>query len=345
MEHVFAMVEKAANFDVPVLVAGETGTGKELAAREIHNRGRRKNAPFVAVNTGALSTELVASELFGHIKGAFTGAVDTKVGRFAEADGGTLFLDEIATMEERVQIALLRVLEDGSFRPIGAKMDRRVDVRLIAATNVDLRQAVNGGIFREDLVHRLQVFPIFLPPLRENLDDLPMLAYHFLSLIEREFELTTDGLSTDVLDLLALYSWPGNRRELKSVLAQAAVMAEPGLILPEHLPARITSLARKTSISTAVPPVEPALDPFIPSLVPKFSVELESDVKSTQNGIFIPMGFSLEEVQKAYVLKTLAHCANNKTRAARMLGVSRKTLYDRLLRWRQETQASASIPE
>lgn len=342
MEHVFAMVEKAANFDVPVLVAGETGTGKELVAREIHMRGHRKDAPFVAVNTGALSNELVASELFGHIKGAFTGAVDNKSGRFSEADGGTLFLDEIATMEERVQIALLRVLEDGSFRPLGAKNDKKVDVRLIAATNVDLRHAVEAGIFREDLVHRLQVFPIFVPPLRENLEDLPMLAYHFLAMVEDEFEITTAGISSDVLELLSLYAWPGNRRELKNVLAQAAVLAEPSEILPEHLPARISCLASRVIGQ----PLPTALCPP-PQRIESTTYGGGHDAapveqRPSQNGIFIPMGHSLEEVQKAYILRTLAHCANNKTRAARMLGVSRKTLYDRLLRWENERQASST---
>ena len=342
MEHVFAMVEKAANFDVPVLVAGETGTGKELVAQEIHRRGRRRNAPFVAVNTGALSPELVASELFGHIKGSFTGAVENKMGRFAEADGGTLFLDEIATMEERVQIALLRVLEDGSLRPVGGKTDKTVDVRLIAATNIDLRRAVDAGSFREDLVHRLQVFPIYIPPLRNNLDDLPMLAYHFLELIEDEFGLDLDGISDPVFELLMRYAWPGNRRELKNVLAQAAVMAEEGIILPEHLPARLQCLGTGLSMhEVAWPSPARSRTNLVPSSSPETSSQMEPGSFSRE-GLFLPMGISLDEVQKAYILKTLVHCSNNKTQAARSLGVSRKTLYDRLLRWRKGAEEAAA---
>jgi len=343
MAKVYAMIEKAARVDVPVLVAGETGTGKELAAREIHVRGKRKDAPFIAVNTGVLSSELVASELFGHAKGSFTGAIENRTGRFAEADGGTLFLDEIATMEEGVQVAFLRVLEQGVFRPVGGKHNKQADVRLIAATNVDLRHAVDSGVFREDLVHRLQVFFIMLPALREHMADLSMLTYHFLELTRNELGVEVNSISEDAMEVLEQYSWPGNIRELKNVIAQAAVMCESGIIESRHLPARVTS-----SLSDGPPPrdnafeddVEPGgkferavgLDEaaLIAALPPEPAPEVCGDVR---DGVFIPLGASLDEVQKAYILKTLSFCSNNKTHAARMLGVSRKTLYDRLTRW------------
>lgn len=338
MTSVFAMIEKAARIDVPVLITGETGTGKELVAREIHARGRRADAPFVAVNTGALSIQLVASELFGHIKGSFTGAVENKAGRFAEADRGTLFLDEIATMDERVQIALLRVLETNSFRPVGAKHDKTVDVRLLAATNMDLRQAVKTGVFREDVLHRLEVFSINLPPLRNHLEDLPMLAAHFVDLINSEFGLQIESLSDDAIDSLMAYHWPGNIRELKNVLAQAAVMAEDAQISVEQLPARIAAPATARSYPHAGPATPPhapkPIEHEAPATTPIYH---DADpIEQPSDGIFLNVGEPLDEVLKAYVLKTLAYCSYNKTHAAETLGVSRKTLYDKLLHWGME---------
>jgi len=338
MNSVFAMIEKAAKIDVPVLVTGETGTGKESVAREIHVRGKRSNAPFVAVNTGALSIQLVASELFGHIKGSFTGAVDNKAGRFAEADGGTLFLDEIATMDERVQIALLRVLETNSFRPVGAKRDKTVDVRLLAATNMDLRDAVKAGLFREDVLHRLDVFSINLPPLRNHREDIPVLAAHFIDLINAEFGLQIESISADAVNCLLAYRWPGNIRELKNVLAQAAVMTETAQITPEHLPARIVvpapARARTPAAAVSAQPDPKAVDEDVPAAdqtsQPPASAEPACD------GIFLNVGEPLDEVLKTYVLKTLAYCSYNKTHAAETLGVSRKTLYDKLLHWGME---------
>ena len=339
MTKVYAMIEKAARVDVPVLIAGETGTGKELAAREIHARGKRKDAPFIAVNTGVLSTELVASELFGHAKGSFTGAIENHAGRFAEADGGTLFLDEIATMEEGVQVAFLRVLEQGIFRPVGGKQNKQADVRLIAATNVDLRHAVDSGAFREDLVHRLQVFFILLPALREHMEDLQMLIRHFLDLAENELGLRIDALSDEASQVLETYDWPGNIRELKNAIAQAAVMSEGGIIQKRHLPTRITNAAQGEVPPETHPEPLPANDTETQALsdnaalLTALAPETAGKTQQTREGVFIPLGSSLEEVQKAYVLKTLAFCSNNKTHAARMLGVSRKTLYDRLTRW------------
>ena len=342
MSRVYAMIEKAARVDVPVLVAGETGTGKELVAREIHARGNRRNAPFIAVNTGVLSTELVASELFGHAKGSFTGAIENRAGRFAEADGGTLFLDEIATMEEGVQVAFLRVLEQGVFRPVGAKQNKHSDVRLIAATNIDLRHAVDAGIIREDLAHRLQVFLIMLPPLREHMEDLGMLVTHSIELTRAELGLPVHAISEDASRLLAQYDWPGNIRELKNAIAQAAVMCDNGEIQRRHLPARITGGQDQSTLAggTEDAGVGQGVEVNDAEQAALFAA-MPHEVKEPQDlgqhgssdGLFIPLGSSLDEVQKAYVLKTLSFCSNNKTHAAKMLGVSRKTLYDRLTRW------------
>jgi two-component system, NtrC family, response regulator HydG len=304
------MIEKAASVDLPVLLVGETGTGKELIAREIHQRSLRKSAPFVPVNTGVLTKELVASELFGHVRGAFTGADNEHAGRFSEADKGTLFLDEIITMEDNQQVALLRVLESGEFRPIGANKNRKSDVRIIAATNAALEFEVRKGRFRRDLQHRLQVFSIPVPPLRKRTEDIPMLSYGFLRALNEEFDLAIEGISDQALRLMAEYAWPGNVRELKNVIAQAAVMAGKGVIGESHLPVRF----RKTTAFTPVDRTDMALtDP--------------------SEGIVLPPGLTLEEVEKRYIQLTLAEKDNNKTHAARVLGISRKTLHDRLKRW------------
>ena len=331
VKRVYNAIAKAARVSVPVLIVGETGTGKELVAQEIHLRSPRRDHPFVAINMGAVSSELVASELFGHMKGAFTGAIDHRIGCYEEAQNGTLFLDEITTMEERAQVALLRVLESGTFRPVGAKQDKHADVRLVAATNVDLRDAVRQGTFREDLLHRFQVLLIKLPSLREHPSDIPMLAYHFLDEFRREFEFPIEGISEEAIEVLQHYMWPGNNRELKNVIAQAAVMAEEGCIQVEHLPRRVRHPKR-----VAQPPAEAEEDLDMP--VPEAAEQRDSaafreERLGSTTGLFVPMGLSLEDVQKSYVLKTLEHCSQNKTLAANMLGVSRKALYDKLQRW------------
>jgi len=321
MKQVFEMISKAAETSVPVLVVGETGTGKELVAEEIHARSARHAKPYIAVNTGALSKELVASELFGHVRGAFTGATDASTGRFAEADKGTLFLDEVATMSEQVQIVFLRVLETGAFRPVGAKEERKVDVRVVAATNMDLRVVVNNGTFREDLLQRLTVFRIVLPPLRERLEDLPLLARHFLQCGIEEFNLAAKGITDEALALLMDYPWPGNVRELRNAIIQAAIMAGDGFILPAHIPPRITSDLVSGSAAQAVVRSSPA------------SVAAVLPADSHQSPLIVPVGRTLDDVQRAYVLKTLSYCGDNKAKAARLLGISRKTLRLKLERW------------
>lgn len=321
MQGVLRLIEKAAKVEMPVLIEGETGTGKDLIARELHDRSERKAGPFVPVNTGAIAHDLIASELFGHVKGAFTGATDDRVGRFKEADGGTLFLDEISTMEDRMQVSLLRILETGKFRPVGAKTDESADVRLIAATNDDLDHAAENGSFREDLLHRLKVLCIQVPALREQVEDIPMLCEHFVHVINEDLHFNLTGISDEAVATLQAYDWPGNTRELKNVIAQAAVMAESGHIDLRHLPERISKLA----------PGEPVDVEYGTARMSK----TPSNQTPSAQGVFMPIGLTLDEVQKKYTLQVLEHCEFNKTRTAEMLGVSRKTLYDKLNRWEQ----------
>lgn len=226
LREVMAAVRQVARADAPVLVLGETGAGKEVVARAVHMHSRRANGPFLRVNCGAIPPELIDSELFGHERGSFTGAVGTRKGWFERADGGTLFLDEIGELPLAAQVRLLRVLQDGSFQRVGGERSLNVDVRLVAATNRDLRQAVRDGSFREDLWFRIAVFPIPLPPLRERLQDIPALAVHFSLRAAERLGLPPRMPDTGDLALLAAYPWPGNVRELSSVIERAAILGD-----------------------------------------------------------------------------------------------------------------------
>jgi transcriptional regulator with GAF, ATPase, and Fis domain len=226
LREVMAAVRQVARADAPVLILGETGTGKEVVARAVHTHSRRANGPFLRVNCGAIPPELIDSELFGHERGSFTGAVGTRKGWFERADGGTLFLDEIGELPLAAQVRLLRVLQDGSFQRVGGERSLNVDVRLVAATNRDLRQAVRDGGFREDLWFRIAVFPIPLPPLRERLQDIPALAAHFSLRAADRLGLPPRMPDAGDLTLLAAYPWPGNVRELASVIERAAILGD-----------------------------------------------------------------------------------------------------------------------
>jgi len=333
MRRVFSLIEKAGQVEIPVLLVGETGTGKELVATEIHKRSPRNEGPFVAVNMGALTRELSASELFGHTKGAFTGAIEFKDGRFAEAHKGTIFLDEIAAMDESVQVSLLRVLESRSYRKVGGKHDIPTDVRVISATNSEPDEIPFKSTFRQDLLQRLQVFTIQLPALRSRADDIELLATVFMKVYLREFQTRLKGITPKALESLRNYPWPGNVRELKNVIAQAIVIADEGYIDEEHLPPRIRN-SRTSYSGQAESNGEP------PDDCRQFEMDMCSEptriepiYQSRGNGILMPLGFSLEQVEKAYVLKTMTACGNNKSLTAKTLRISRKTLYDKLLRW------------
>jgi transcriptional regulator with PAS, ATPase and Fis domain len=238
MQEVFETVREVSEFNVPVLIQGESGTGKELIASAIHNEGPRADMPFVPVNCAALPEGLLESELFGHVKGAFTGAVRDKKGRFELAHRGTLFLDEIGDLPKVVQVKLLRVLQEGKFEPVGSEKTLSVDVRIVSATNQSLKQEVKKGNFREDLYYRLNVVPINLPPLRDRKDDIPFLVEHFLDKAAKEGQ-GSQGISQEALSLMMDYTWPGNVRELQSAIRYALIKCKGGLIRPPDLPVEL----------------------------------------------------------------------------------------------------------
>lgn len=241
MQEVFDIIENIAPSSSTVLIMGESGTGKELVARAIHMRSLRSDKPFIVINCAAIPVHLLESELFGHKRGSFTGAVSDKRGLFEEADGGSVFLDEIGEMPPAIQVKLLRVLQEGEIRPVGDVDSRYVDVRLIAATNRNLPVLVKEGSFREDLFYRINVIGITLPPLRDRSDDIPLLAYHFLQLYSSRMKKKINGISVDALQALQNYSWVGNVRELENVIERAVVLANSDSITSKNLPAKVLS--------------------------------------------------------------------------------------------------------
>jgi len=236
MQEVFQLADKVARYNTTVLITGESGTGKELVARGIHATGKGDNAPFVAVNCGSIPENLLESEFFGHVKGAFTGADREKKGLFEEADNGTLFLDEIGELPLDLQVKLLRVLQEREVRRVGAVKGHPVDVRVLAATNKDLAESVQQGLFREDLFYRLNVLNVHIPPLRQHKEDLPLLCRFFLDKFAVRLGIEVQGIAPAAMDLLMRYEWPGNVRELENVLERALILTDKNIILPEHLP-------------------------------------------------------------------------------------------------------------
>ena len=301
MRAIYQMVERVAPSNVSVLVTGESGTGKELAARAIHMLSPRKAGPFVAINCAALPDSLMESELFGHEKGAFTGAVERRAGAFELAQNGTVLLDEIGDMPIATQAKLLRVLEDGRVRRLGGKNEIQLDVRVIAATNTSLDSAIKENKFREDLYYRLNVFPIPLPALRERKDDLPILAQALLEDLNHKHATKVTELSGEVLDRFQTYDWPGNVRELRNVLERAVILAGEGTIQMAHLPPGFSG-------------------------TPASSGTIASD----QGDLHIRVGQTIEQAERALIEVTLEHTKNNKTRAAEILGISQKTLFNKL---------------
>jgi len=296
---VLAHAARVAHTETTVLLTGESGTGKEVVARFIHHASRRSLGPFVAINCAALPDQLLESELFGHERGAFTGAVNTKPGRIEQATGGVLFLDEVGEMAPAVQAKMLRVLEEREFMRLGSTRVVHADIRVIAATNRDLHAAMQRGEFREDLYYRLGVFEISLPPLRERLDDVLELADAFLAEIGENVGRPAAGISREARDHLLAYSWPGNVRELRNAIERAVILADGGFIRSEHLP---------------VTPPRPAAS--------------RSDDASS--GTLPAGGVNLEAIERSLVVKALTQARHNKTRAAKLLGLTRAQLYSRI---------------
>jgi DNA-binding NtrC family response regulator len=294
MQELFRQIEVAAPSDASVLISGASGTGKELVARTIHEWSPRRKADFIAINCSAIPATLLESELFGHERGAFTGAIKTKEGCFELADRGTLFLDEISTMLPDLQTKLLRLLENGRYRRVGGKEERSADVRLIAASNVKFEDAIREGALREDLYYRLNVFHLSLPPLKERQADIPLLAQHFVDEISRKNRKEIHGIQPDAMECLRNHSWPGNVRELKNTIERAVIISRGRNLTITDLP---DSLRQR------------------PAEGPRLS---------------FPLGTPMEEIEKQAILSTLDHAGGNKTKAAKILGVSLKTLHNKI---------------
>jgi len=295
MLDVISMVSKVAPMDSTVLISGESGTGKELIANAIHINSKRKNRSFVTINCGAIPEHLQESELFGHIRGAFTGAVRDKVGLFQEANGGTLFLDEIGETALSTQVKLLRFLQDGEIRRVGENEPLRVNVRLLVATNKNLEEEIEKNNFREDLFYRINVIPIRMPPLRERKDDVPLLVNHFLEKFKKKTNKKIEEVSPDAMSILSGYNWPGNVRELENVLERSVILSNHNVITPEDLP-----------------------DSLLTS---------ENKIKSKNT---FEEECTLEKLNKKYILRILDNYSWNQKKASSILGISTTTLWRKL---------------
>jgi DNA-binding NtrC family response regulator len=310
MQEVFHLVEMVAPSTASVLITGESGTGKELVARTIHELSPRKGKPFVPINCAAIPETLIESEIFGHEKGAFTGALERRAGCFELAEGGTLLLDEIGEMPAGTQAKLLRVLEDRKVRRLGSKVESPVDVRVLAATNKVPEEAVGKGELRQDLYYRLNVFNINMPPLRDHKEDMPELVQALLQEMNTRHSRSVGAVSDAVMLLFHSYSWPGNVRELRNTLERAIIVCESAMIEPRHLPPGFGQIARG--------PVHEA------------------------NAVRLGVGTTVEAAEKLLILKTLEATNNNKTRAAEILGISLKTLHNKLKEYGQSVAADAT---
>lgn len=326
MEEIFKLLERVADTDSTVLVLGESGTGKELVARALHFNSRRRLAPFIPVNCAALPENLLESELFGHRKGAFTGAVNDKKGLFQEADGGTIFLDEIGSMPALLQSRLLRVLQDGEVRRVGDNTPTYVNVRVIAATNEPLQKKIAAGTFREDLFYRLNVIPVNVPPLRERREDIPLIATNYLRYKVSQRLGHHVQMTKGAMQMLGHYDWPGNVRELENVLERASVLCENSIIQPHDLPSNIQKAAAR-------PEQPPEAQTSMDSLYPMSgNTELfeKASVTAGNPARIEPLKDFLREQEVSYLNRILSQTGGDKEKAANLLGISLATLYRKL---------------
>ncbi len=312
IQEIFHLIEMVAPSTASVLITGESGTGKELVARTIHDLSPRKSKPFIAINCAAIPETLIESEIFGHEKGSFTGAVERRVGCFELAEGGTLLLDEIGEMPIGTQAKLLRVLEDSKLRRLGSKVETTVDVRVLAATNKVPEEAVAQGYLRNDLYYRLNVFNIAMPPLRDHKQDLPELVAALLADMNEKHGRKVQMVSDSVMSLFSSFAWPGNVRELRNTLERAVIVCEAGVVETKHLPPGFGQV-------TPRPPVQEA------------------------NAVRLGVGTTVGEAEKLLILKTLEATNNNKTRAAEILGISLKTLHNKLKEYGSNQVATADV--
>ncbi|HAS17137.1 MAG TPA: DNA-binding response regulator [Nitrospiraceae bacterium] len=301
IKKVCSLIEKVAETDSTILILGESGTGKELVARTIHYNSHRKNRPLIPINCGAIPESLLESELFGHEKGAFTGASSTRIGRFELADSGSIFLDEIGEMSPALQVKLLRILQQREFERVGGTKTIKVDVRIIAATNIDLEKAVQIGKFREDLYYRINVIPIVIPPLRERIEDILLLAEYFLEYFNRTKKKAIKGFSQEAMNLLINYRWPGNIRELENLIERLVILKGDGIVYPEDLPDKVRIIRFEEGI--------------IPLTIPDGGINLKDVVEEFENNLIV------QALQKAQGVKN---------RAAQLLSLNRTTLVEKL---------------
>ena len=303
MRQVFELVEKVADCDSTILLNGETGTGKGLVARAIHQKSQRKNKPYISINCGAIPENLLESELFGHVRGAFTGATSSKLGKFELADGGTILLDEIGDMSSDLQVKVLKVLEEGEFEPVGGSKTVKVDVRIIAATHRDLCEEVQKGNFREDLYYRLYVIPLMLPSLRDRRSDIPHLVNYFVEQSNRKNKRDVKEIAEDAMDIMMRYAWPGNVRELKNMVERMVVLKGSGVITIRDLPMELKSS-----------------QVFEPS----------SNIEISDDGICL--NSAVTEFEKALILQSLEKTKWVKNKAAKLLHLNRTTLVEKIKR-------------
>lgn len=296
IREIYSVINLVADSTTPVLITGESGTGKDVVARLIHSRSPRSNMPYIAINCAAVPKDVFENELFGHEQGAFTGAISKKMGYFEMANGGTLFLDEIAEMAPETQAKLLRVIENKSFRRLGGKEEFHVDVRMLAATNKKIDDAISMGEMRKDLYYRFSVIEIHLPPLRERKEDIPVLINYFLTSMCQQQKKNPKKFSDAAFNMMMRYNWPGNVRELRNVIERLVIMCPEEVIMPNYLPVSI------------------------------------ADSRLQRETISITVGTSLKKAEQEIILRTLNAVDNNKSRAASLLGVSRKALYNKLER-------------
>lgn len=317
MREIFDLIERVADCDSTILIHGETGTGKGLVARAIHRKSRRREKPFIAINCGAIPENLLESELFGHVKGAFTGATANKPGKFELADGGTVFLDEIGDMSPDLQVKVLKVLEEGEFEPVGGSKTIRVDVRILAATHRDLSEEVQKGKFREDLFYRLYVIPLTLPPLRERREDIPHLVDYFVAQANCKNRRAVEGIDGEALERLKRHSWPGNVRELKNLIERLIVLKGSGRLGLEDLPPDLLGRPR--------------------------AAEAPQVIELTDEGICL--NSAVTEFEKALILQSLEKTKWVKNKAAKLLHLNRTTLVEKIKRHRLTPSGAVEADE
>jgi len=308
MREVFNLIERVKDTKTNVLIYGESGTGKELVARAIHYQGIRKAYPFIPINCGAIPENLVESELFGHKRGAFTGAVENKKGLFLEADGGTIFLDEVSELPLTTQVKLLRAIQDKKIKPIGDTVEYPVDVRIISATNKNLKELINASRFREDLFYRLNVIQIEMKPLRERREDIPPLARHFLAKYNKEFSKNIKDFSKEAMDILKRYHYPGNVRELENIVERAVAIESSPVILPESLPQELTHHVTESQVKG-------------------YTLE---DIATKFNGVIDNL---LNSIEKDLIVQALNACSGDRIKTAKVLGIPMRSLRYRIKKY------------